>query len=51
MLFKQGSIGDMELEIPRDRNSSFESQLIKKYETDISDLGEKIISMYARQQS
>ena len=42
------SLGSMELQIPRDRNSSFEPQLVKKHETDISNLDQQIISMYAR---
>lgn len=43
------SYGDMELDIPRDRNGEFEPQVIKKYQNSISqDMEEKIISMYAK---
>ena len=39
--------GSFELETPRDRNSSFEPQIVKKYQTTISDeIEEKILSMY-----
>lgn len=40
--------GEVDLEIPRDRESNFEPQVVKKYERDISDLDEQIISLYAR---
>ena len=37
-----------ELETPRDRNGTFEPQLVKKHQTTISDeIEEKILSMYA----
>ncbi len=43
------SYGDMELAIPRDRNSEYEPQLIKKYQNTVTqDMEEKIISMYAK---
>ncbi len=35
------------IEIPRDRNSEFESQIIPKYQRDISGIEEKFISLYA----
>lgn len=40
--------GSIDINVPRDRNGSFEPQLIKKRETRISDFDNKIISMYAR---
>lgn len=40
--------GEMEIEIPRDRNSDFEPQIIKKHQTRFTGFDEKIISMYAR---
>lgn len=40
--------GDVELDIPRDRESTFEPQVVKKHQRDISDFDEQIISMYAR---
>lgn len=43
------SNGEIELEIPRDRNGEFEPKIIGKYETRLSgDIEEKIISMYAK---
>ena len=39
---------DMELNIPRDRNSTFEPLLIKKGQTRFDGFDDKIISMYAR---
>ncbi|MEI7482927.1 MAG: IS256 family transposase [Elusimicrobiota bacterium] len=40
--------GEVSLETPRDRRGSFEPQLVKKGQTDITDFDEKIISMYAK---
>jgi len=40
--------GELELDIPRDRNSNYKPQLIPKGKTTISGIDEKIISMYAR---
>ena len=34
--------------MPQDRNSSFEPQIVKKRQKDISEIDQKIISMYAR---
>lgn len=42
---KYGSIG---IQVPRDRKSEFEPQVVKKRQRDISGLEDKIISMYAR---
>ncbi len=40
--------GSFELETPRDREGTFEPQIVKKYQTTISDeIEEKILSMYA----
>ena len=45
------SYGDMDLDIPRDRNGEYEPQVIKKYQNTITqDMEEKIISMYAKGQ-
>jgi transposase-like protein len=38
----------MEINIPRDREGSFEPQVVKKYEKDISNIESQIISMYGR---
>jgi putative transposase len=40
--------GRLELEIPRDRQSSFDPQLIAKYQRRFPGFDDKIISMYAR---
>lgn len=42
------SAGTLDLEIPRDRNGEFKPQVVKPYQTDISEFDERIISMYAR---
>jgi putative transposase len=44
----QGKRGPLQIEVPRDRNSQFEPQLIKKGQTRFDGLDEKIISLYAR---
>lgn len=40
--------GELELEIPRDRNSSFEPQLVKKGEKQLAGFDDRILSLYAR---
>jgi len=40
--------GEMEIEVPQDRESSFEPQIVKKRQKDISHIDDKIISMYAK---
>lgn len=42
------SYGSMEIEVPQDRNSTFEPQIVKKRQKDISDIDQKVISMYAK---
>lgn len=42
------SYGDVEIEIPRDRNGEFEPQVVKKYQRDVSGIEGKVISMYAK---
>ncbi len=43
------SYGDMELDIPRDRNGEFEPKIVKKYQNTLTqDMEEKILSMYAK---
>ena len=45
---KGASDGTFELETPRDRNGTFQPQIVKKYQTTISDdIEEKIISIYS----
>lgn len=40
--------GSMEITVPQDRKSTFEPQVVKKRQKDISDIDQKIISMYAK---
>ena len=40
--------GEFEVEVPQDRQSSFEPQIIPKRKKDISAIDDKIISMYAK---
>ena len=42
------SMGSLELNIPQDRKSTFEPQIVKKRQKDISEIDQKIISMYAK---
>ena len=42
------SYGSMTIDVPQDRNSSFEPRVVKKRQKDISDIDQKIISMYAK---
>ena len=44
----KSSIGEVELEVPQDRKSTFEPKVVKKGQKDISDIDHKIISMYAK---
>ena len=44
----RGNFGEMEINVPQDRNSTFEPKVVKKRQKDISDIDQKIISMYAR---
>jgi transposase-like protein len=40
--------GEIELSIPRDRNSTFDPVVVKKYEKTLGPIEDKIISMYAK---
>jgi len=42
------SMGEMNIEVPRDRDGSFEPQIIPKRTKDISDIDKKVLSMYAK---
>ncbi len=42
------SYGSMTIDVPQDRNSTFEPQVVKKRQKDISGIDQKIISMYAK---
>lgn len=41
------SYGSMEIEVPQNRKSTFEPQVVKKRQKAISDIDSKIISVYA----
>lgn len=41
-------IGDIDIAIPRDRNSEFEPKIIKKHQRRFDGFDDKIVSMYAR---
>ena len=42
------SRGDIDLDIPRDRDDKFEPQIVKKHQTDISSIEDQVLSMYAK---
>ena len=42
------SLGEIKLDIPRDRKGEFESQAIKKNQTDIYNIEDQVLSMYAK---
>lgn len=42
----QSKSGEIELDVPRDRHNSFEPQIIKKRQRDITGIEDKVISMY-----
>ena len=44
----RSDLGEIELNIPRDRNSKFEPQIVAKNSRDISAIEDKVISMYAK---
>src|SRR6267142_1730002 len=44
----KGSFGTMPLEVPRDRNGTFEPQIIEKHQTRFTGFDENIISLYSR---
>ena len=43
-----GDFGEITVETPRDRNASFEPQILKKHQTRFDGFDDKIVSMYAR---
>ena len=40
--------GEFQIDVPRDRDGEFTPQLIPKYQTNISGIEEKVISLYGR---
>ena len=45
---KSNIAGEFDVGIPRDRNGEYEPKIVKKYQTDISNIDDKILSMYAK---
>ena len=44
----QGDFGELKIEVPRDRASTFEPQILPKHQTRFTGFDDKIISLYAR---
>jgi putative transposase len=44
----KNSLGEIEIDIPRDRNAEFDPVVVKKYQTTSSELDKKVIAMYAK---
>jgi transposase-like protein len=44
----KGNFGEVEIETPRDRQSSFEPQIIRKGQTRITGMDEQILALYAK---
>lgn len=44
----QGSMGELDINIPRDRKGEFEPELVKKHQTDVSSIEDKIIFLYSQ---
>lgn len=42
------SMGNVPIQVPRDRQGTFEPQVIKKHQRDVSSIESKVLSMYAR---
>jgi transposase-like protein len=44
----KSSLGEIPIKVPRDRDGEFEPQLVKKHQTDISVIEDKILFLYAQ---
>lgn len=44
----RGDFGQLEIQTPRDRNASFEPQIVEKRSGNVGNFAEKIVSLYAR---
>src|SRR5215510_12443647 len=44
----QGEMGEIPLDVPRDRNSTFEPQLIGKYQRRLAGFADKVLALYAK---
>ena len=47
----KSTMGEIAIDVPQDRNCEFEPKVIPKYKTNISEIEQKIINMYARGQT
>ncbi len=44
----QSSTGEIEIKVPRDRQGEYEPQLVKKHQTDVSSIEDKVIFLYSQ---
>ena len=44
----QSSTGEMEIKVPRDRQGEYALQLVKKHQTDVSSIEDKVIFLYSQ---
>ena len=44
----KGSSGEVEIQVPRDRNGTFEPEFIKKYQTRLTGMDDQILALYAK---
>jgi len=44
----QGSLGEMEIQVPRDRKGEYEPELVRKHQTDVSAIEDKVIFLYSQ---
>lgn len=44
----RGKYGEMDIEVPQDRNSTFEPRVVPKRQKDISEIEDKVISLYSK---
>ena len=44
----KSTMGELEIEVPQDRNAEFEPKIVPKHKTNISGIEQQIINMYAR---
>ena len=47
----RSQLGELEIDIPRDREASFEPQLIPKHQKDVLPIEDRVLAMYAKGQS
>ena len=43
----KSTMGEIEIDVPHDRNSEFEPKVVPKYKTNVSEIEQQIINMYA----